>query len=93
MSKQTRSLNEISENSRAYFAAAAADAGNWSGTPLVGGNFRVLGDKEDRGLITDLKRAGLLTTFMSDGNAWISFTAHGMEQAKTILGIEIERWC
>lgn len=58
------------------FLAYARDAGNWSGTPLVGGN--VGGSKEDRGNITQMKRAGLVQTFVSDGHTWLEFTAAGV---------------
>src|SRR4030095_17118644 len=46
----------------ALFLEYARDAGNWSGTPLVGGN--VGGSKEDRGNITQMKRAGVGPTFV-----------------------------
>ncbi len=59
----------------ALFLEYARDAGNWSGTPLVGGN--VGGSKEDRGNITQMKRAGLVTTFVDEGNTWLEFTAAG----------------
>jgi hypothetical protein len=67
----------ITPRSLELFLAYARDAGNWSGTPLVGGNVCVGGEREDRGNLTQLKRAGLLTTFVDDGNAWVSFTAAG----------------
>ena len=68
------------------FALYVQDAGNWGGTPLVGGNVILLGLKEDRGLLTALKRARLLTTFISDGEAWVSFTDAGKAYA-TSLGL------
>ena len=77
----------ITETSKVLFLAYAKDAGNWSGQPLVGGN--VGGTKEDRGNITQLKKAGLLTTFASDGCAWIEFTQAGREFAQE-HGITIE---
>ena len=76
----------ITEASKAVFVAYAKDAGNWSGTPLVGGN--VGGGKEERGNLTQLKKAGLITTFVSEGSTWIDFTAAGKEFATT-LGIKI----
>jgi hypothetical protein len=69
----------ITEQSKALFLEYAGDAGNWNGTPLVGGN--VGGTKEDRGNLTQLKRAGLLTTFESDGEMWVQFTPAGKEFA------------
>jgi hypothetical protein len=72
----------ITEKSKTLFLAYAKDAGNWSGNPLVGGNVHVFGDKEDRGNLTQLKRAGLLKTFVQDGLAWIEFTDLGLDYAK-----------
>ena len=76
----------ITDTSLNLFLDYAEDAGNWSGTPLVGGN--VGGSKEDRGNLTQLKRAGLLTTFAEDGDTWISFTPEGKRLAAE-HGIEI----
>jgi hypothetical protein len=33
----------LTEQSKALFLAYAKDAGNWGGTPLVGGNVRIQG--------------------------------------------------
>ena len=68
----------ITEKSLALFLAYAKDAGNWNGNPLVGGN--VGGSKEDRGNLTQLKQAGLLTTekdWEDRSLAWIYFTETG----------------
>ena len=65
----------ITETSKSLFLAYARDAGNWSGQPLVGGN--VGGTKEQRGNLTQLKRAGLITTFRDEGCDWIQFTDAG----------------
>ena len=65
----------ITEQSKKLFLAYASDAGNWNGSPLVGGN--VGGSKEDRGNLTQLKRAKLITTFSDEGCLWIVFTAAG----------------
>ena len=67
-------MSNITEASLKVFMAYAKDAGNWNGTPLVGGN--VGGSKEERGNLTQLKRAGLIETFQDDG-LWISFTEAG----------------
>lgn len=77
----------LTAKSVALFIEYAKDAGNWSGTPLVGGN--VSGSKEDRGNLTDLKKAGLVTTFKDEGNAWLSFTDQGIVYAKE-LGIDLD---
>lgn len=77
---------ELTEASKKLFIDYAADACNWGGTPLVGGN--VGGSKEDRGNLTDLKKKGLLSTFKSDNLDWVSFTEKGIAYAKE-LGINI----
>jgi hypothetical protein len=69
----------ITETSLKVFKMYADDAGNWSGTPLVGGN--VGGTKEERGNLTQLKKAGLIETFESDGHKWLSFTEAGFHYA------------
>jgi hypothetical protein len=73
----------ITETSLALFLAYARDAGNWSGTPLVGGN--VGGAKEERGNLTQLKQAGLITTIKEYDSGrtltWVSFTQAGRELA------------
>jgi len=65
----------ITSKSLELFLAYARDAGNWSGTPLVGGN--VGGDVEGRGNLTQLKQAGLIRTQTAEGNTWICFTGAG----------------
>ena len=65
----------ITETSLAVFLAYANDADNWGGTPLVGGN--VGGTAAERGNLTQLKQAGLLDTFKSDGETWVDFTDAG----------------
>ena len=70
----------ITDQSKALFLAYARDAGNWNGTPLVGGN--VGGSKEDRGNLTQLKITGLLKTFQDEGLTWVSFTDLGRVYAK-----------
>lgn len=73
--RQERITVDITPRSMELFLAYARDAGNWSGTPLVGGN--VGGSAEDRGNLTQLKRAGLISTFPYDGDTWIEFTESG----------------
>lgn len=81
---------DITAQSLELFLAYAADAGNWSGTPLVGGN--VGGSREDNGNLTQLKKAGLISTFDpdDDGNVFIEFTDAGVALAAE-HGIEILR--
>ena len=68
------------------FLAYAEDANNWSGCPLVGGN--VGGDPADKGLIVNMKKAGLVTTWKQRAShrgepatVWMDFTAAGRELA------------
>ena len=79
----------ITDRSLKLFLDYAKDADNWGGCPLVGGN--VGGSKEDRGNLTDLKKAGLIETFIDDedNTAWINFTDTGKTLAKD-HGIEID---
>lgn len=77
----------ITETSLQLFLAYARDAGNWSGTPCVGGN--VGGTKNERGNLTQLKKAGLITTFADEGQTWVHFTPAGKAFAKE-HGVEIE---
>ena len=74
MSKEIK----LTAESRAVFRAYANDADNWSGVPLIGGN--VGGSKEERGNLTQLKRAGLIATYR-DGGTWLYFTDAGKEFA------------
>jgi hypothetical protein len=69
----------ITTASLALFDDLAADAPNWSGQPLLDGNVVIT--KEERGNLTQLKRAGLLTTFLDEGNIWVIFTDKGEEFA------------
>ena len=54
------------------------DAPNWSGTPLVEVS------KEERGNLTQLKRAKLLTTTTSDGEVFAYFTDAGRAFASSL---------
>ncbi|MFA5709359.1 hypothetical protein [Mycolicibacterium sp.] len=68
-------MAEITARSLELFLDYARDAGNWGGTPLVGGN--VGGSREDNGNLTQLKQAGLIQTSDDDGDVFIHFTAAG----------------
>lgn len=82
-------MMKLTDNAKQLFTLYVKDAGNWSGTPLMGGNVSLLGSKEDRGLVTHLKRAGLITTFNDEGNSWIQFTDAGKAYASE-LGLDVE---
>jgi hypothetical protein len=77
----------LTKRSLELFSLYALDAANWSGEPLVGGN--VGGSKADRGNLTHLKQAGLITTFESDGHTWMRFTVTGKTFAAE-QGIDLE---
>lgn len=66
---------QITKKSLEVFLMYAKDAGNWGGTPLIGGN--VGGKKEQRGNLTQLKKAGLIWTEQDLGDAWVYFTDAG----------------
>ena len=84
-------IAKLGPNAKELFALYVSDSGNWGGTPMVGGNVTLLGDKEDRGLLTHLKKAGLITTFKQDredgGNTFVEFTSEGRAYAVK-LGLE-----
>jgi hypothetical protein len=82
-------MQNVTDRSLALFLEYARDAGNWSDTPLVGGN--VGGSKEDRGNLTQLKKAGLIVTELSDGCTWLMFTRAGRDLASD-HGIKIEHY-
>lgn len=62
------------------FEMLCVDAPNWSGSPLIGGNFDF--GKAERGNLSDLKKRGLVT---SDGE-YVDFTEAGIALARE-LGI------
>ena len=72
-------MTNITSKSLELFLAYAKDAVNWNDMPLVGGNLG--GSKEDRGNLTQLKKAGLIQTTLEEGNTWIIFTDAGIALA------------
>ena len=87
MAKSKLGLNgeQMTKETFDLFMAYAKDAGNWSGTPLVGGNVKTT--PADLGRISHLKKSGYITTFAgtgSDKNAkYIDFTEKGKKFAAT----------
>ena len=77
---------KLTKTSKALFTAYAQDAGNWNGTPLVGGN--VAGTAALRGNLTQLKKAGLIGTVKDETGTWLWFTVAGIDYAGT-LGIDL----
>ena len=80
-------MQNVTDKSLALFLEYARDAGNWNGTPLV------CGSKENRGNLTQLKRAGLVVTEFDshDKNTWLMFTQAGRDLARE-HGITIEQF-
>jgi hypothetical protein len=80
---------DITEGSKVLFVALAKDAGNWSGTPLFGGN---VGTKPaDKGHLTALKKAGLVRSWADEENKrchWVAFTNAGVLFAAS-LGLTV----
>jgi len=66
---------QLSTECLAYFMELAEDAGNWNGSPLIGGNVRQT--KQAGGYLTDLKMKELLFTQEEEGNVWAFFTDAG----------------
>lgn len=75
----------ITLQSNEVFRRYAEEANDWAGSPMVDGNV------EERGNLTQLKKAGLITTFMSDGIKWLCFTSTGKMYAEE-LGISTVNW-
>jgi hypothetical protein len=67
----------ITEASAKLFEAIIKDAGNWGGTPPCYNHI----NKQTRGNLTQLKRAGLVSTFDSDGDEWIYIEDAGKAEA------------
>lgn len=70
------------------FRLYAQDAGNWGGTPMVGGN--VGGNAAaQRGNLTNLKKAGLIQTWTDEGDgcSFLSFTEYGRNVAAMLFQI------
>ena len=75
--------HDITDTSLAVLLAYADDAGNWSGTPLVGADGNVCASPEDaraeRGNLTQLKKAGLIRTSVEGRCTFITFTPSGAD--------------
>ena len=83
---------KLTAKSHELFMAYAEDAGNWQGTPLVGGN--VGGSKSDSGNLLDLKKKGLVTTEQDEENRacqWLYFTDEGKAYAR-LHGVDLNQF-
>jgi hypothetical protein len=65
----------LTQASLSLFLALAEDASNWGGTPMVDVS------EAQKGNLTDLKRAKLISTFKSDGVVFAKFTDTGLALA------------
>lgn len=61
-------MKNITTASAALLKRLVNDAPNWSGSPMIDIT------KEERGNLTQLKRAKVLTTFVDEGIEWVQFT-------------------
>lgn len=80
------STANLTADSLALFDRLANDAPNWSGSPMVDVS------PAERGNLTQLKRAKLLTTFVDEGIAFADFTPAGVALAteRGITGLRDE---
>lgn len=70
----------LTPESHALFMELAEDASYWSSMVPTGGNVGMT--KQQRGNLTQLKRAGLLITQREDDATWVLFTEKGVAYAK-----------
>jgi hypothetical protein len=70
------SNTNLSAEALAYFIDLAADARNWGGRPLIGGNVKQ--GMTENGYLTACKKAGLVETYHQDGSMWAAFTDSGV---------------
>lgn len=80
----------LPEKSAEFFAALAADAGNWSGCPWLSGNVQP--GRSSSGMSQTLVRAGLIELGEDDGDVYAIFTAAGCAAAE-LLGIDLYEVC
>lgn len=72
-----RNQPNLSPASLSLFLLLARSAGDWGGQPLFDGT------NAERGNLTHLKIAGLLTTFSDEGCSFVQFTEAGKALAAT----------
>ncbi len=86
-------MKHLTDNVLNFFDILANDAPDWSGNPLFGGNH-FAGPKE-KGYLTNLKQAGLVTTDTEPNEncssatiTWVYFTDEGADLAKERTGVD-----
>lgn len=72
---KTTTKTDLTPASEQLFISLANDAGNWNGCPMIDVT------PANRGNLTQIKKAGLLTTFKDEGIIWVDFTDAGVEYA------------
>jgi hypothetical protein len=75
---------KLTAQSMKLFAQLCYDSGDWSGSPLVDVN------RQTRGNLTDLKKAGLIRTVTDEGNVFAEFTDLGYKYA-ALHGIDVAK--
>jgi hypothetical protein len=75
-------IGKLTAKSLKLFIELAEDAPNWNGQPMFDGT------KEERGNLTQLKKAGLVKTMLDEGCVWVTFTDAG-EALAAKHGLEI----
>jgi len=69
-------IEALSPECRDFLFELLRDSVNWSGTPMVD-----LVDRKEKGFLTNLKKAGFLTTFRDEGIQWVEWTEKTKEYA------------
>jgi hypothetical protein len=80
MSGDTLNKCEMTAETWDLFKDIVGDMGNWSGTPPCYNHITAA----RRGNLADLKKRGLVSTFESDGEEWISVEAPGLSLAREL---------
>lgn len=72
---------KLTDESRDLFISLLNNADNWGGTPMFEGT------QKQKGNLTDLKKKGLIDTFVEEGCTFVSFTTKGVELARRVYNI------
>jgi len=65
---------DLTATSRSLLLRLISDAPNWAGNPMLAQSSIGGDERKERGNITDLKRKGLITSFIDDGFVFITFS-------------------
>ena len=75
---------KMTKTTEALFIHLVKDAPNWSGQPIINVTAEL------RGNLADLKKKGLITTHVEEGNTWCTFTAKGEQVSEDQFGLKVE---